>query len=370
MPSFRRSRTRTRLRRRFKSRVGFRFRKRFGKRPQLRGAVRKRFISRRKRVFTRRTRTRSIARGKPKPIGPPVNYITFNSVGQFFGHINNIGDYMVGTYGIVRKDTIGSVVSTLDVDFMRAVAVKSIEAVSGYANGVTLRPYFVPKFYTRNVVIRTKLTNPCNFPITVRAYLCQARRDIPYTAANNNPLEILARGFAENQQTIGSDGNNGLYRADGTPYQSNKYTEFFKIVSSKRRVIAGGRSHMYTIRRRKPTFWNCSRFFSPTSGSEEMNLAEQIIAFRQHTMFYLFQFVTPVANLTTDDAKITQVTGKLIWENAMTCQWYRNLDNRSEFAITNFPLSNNLAPNALTGTDLGSVREPYDLEYKTATESV
>jgi len=366
MPRFNRSRKRNAFRRR-----GKRSARRLSVSRVRRGVrnVRNRrarvSLARKRRVIPRRRSSR-VSLSMLKKLMPAKNRQVFSYVGTWLNTPNTAGDDLVCNYFNPVSSTVSlDAISTLSVPVALQLSIYSQSPNSmGINTGAVENSYgWAPKFYVMDTVITTTLSNCANHPVMVDVYVCQARNDIPYLEGGNNPLYIMEEGFRQNRETI-EDGSVGMTSNALTPYNSQRFVECFKIVSVKKHQLLPGRPKSFTLRKRKPVHWNMSRFYSMGVDSTIAG-AVRTIALRQHTVFHVFKVTPPLGTTTANPTGVVQLNSKIMWYTETKHSWQRNLDNRSDVTVINMP--DGLKLNANSTSNLGSVREPFDMDYKQET---
>jgi len=240
------------------------------------------------------------------------------------------------------------------------------ERAPGFGSGSAGLGMWYPRLTTRNWRVMHELYNPANTDITVVAYYCQARRDLPFSGGNMcSPLEVYGRGLASQglQGATPTSSNAYLLDANVTPFMSTNFCELYKVIKTKRFQLGGGHRRKLYLSHKKPMHWNMARFQYGTTGQTPATYG-LTVGMRQWSKFLLISLIPPICP-TTGAATNMQAPLKIVWSHHTSVEWCAPLEQRPTTAIAAQPASYALVEN--TAGTLASIREMYDEDYKTAT---
>lgn len=371
MPRFNRSRNRNAVRRRGKRSTRrlsvSRFRR--GVRNVRNRRVRVSLARRRSlKRFPNRSRANTGLLNQLKQLMPRVNVQLYNAAGLWDGPVNTVGnDIECNYFTPVFNLTTQNPIDTLSITAALSTAYFSLDPTAQGLQPNTDTTYvrgWAPKWFQSGTSVTTTLTNTANHPVLIECYTCQVRQDTSYAGYGNNILEILYDGFRENRETI-NDGVVGGTSAGLTPFESQRFVTLFKVVSVKKHNLLPGRPRHYMLRKRKRVLWNMARYVH-MEASQNIDQSNRLVGLRQYSMFHLFKVIAPLGLLTSaPTTSVTQLNSRIIWQTKYKHGWQRTFDNRKDVSILTMGGDVDLAVNSTAG--LGSVREPYDMDYKAET---
>lgn len=229
-------------------------------------------------------------------------------------------------------------------------------------NRLGLSPPYSIAFQLQKGSIIHRLTNDSNRSVSIKAYRCRVRRDLPNVAPFNTTtdsvLTILGRGFADNgiDNTQRGANNGGLLRTDLTPYDSSLFTQTFKIVGTRSLTLGAGRNARFGIYVKRPTTIRPNRYLQMSATTSTYDNSVFIINWVRGEEFWLFKFMqNAIANNNADTTNIASSTIRVNMLTTVNVD-YKYLNNL--LPTITYGTSNNIAlagtvnnmPTYITGT--------------------
>jgi len=144
------------------------------------------------------------------------------------------------------------------------------------------------KLYIRKWHIEHELTNMSNGYVTVRAYFCKFRTDVPTGSSLDNHVTMLERGLR--QELIGTATSAvEVNRWSTTPYMAPLFCAYVKIYHRKVFTLEAGQKRALHLRVGKPRLVNYAKMFTTSDSGTFPADMTQLLSHIAGSKFILFQ---------------------------------------------------------------------------------
>jgi len=214
------------------------------------------------------------------------------------------------------------------------------------------------KFEMWNQRQELQLMNMANSDATITAFKIRARNDLPDVASTNDPIATYGQGLAAagfNTDEVGIT-NEGILDDNFTLFDSPYFLQLWEIVTTKKFLLKPGRTKTLYLSSKRKHNVNIMRYKRWTDESQSITGATRVLAQAKGATFWV---IKAAGTLGRASATATPgfTTPEIVMAATTTCSFSPfGKQNRVLVAIT-------------TGIGSGavSVREPYDMDYKTNT---
>lgn len=191
------------------------------------------------------------------------------------------------------------------------------------------------KCYVRKWSIEHELTNMSTGYVSVRAYYCKFRSDVPTGSSLDNHVTILERGLR--QELFGTTASLvELNKWSTTPYMAPLFCSYVKIYHVKHFNLESGQKRTLYINDKKTRLVNFSRMFTSSDTGTTPPSLTQLLSHVRGAKFILFQITgcmaKPVVPITEHEATVGDQHVQLSTTQRLT---YSNImDPRPEYTTT------------------------------------
>lgn len=141
------------------------------------------------------------------------------------------------------------------------------------------------KFHQTNYDCNLTLSNLSNTHIKIRAYLCEARRDVINVTGQNNIIQLLAQGFDLSADTIGTTLINNV---GTTPFDSPSFAQVWKIIQTRTTFLGPGSVTHYAVHDRQDHTVRPSSDMTFVA-AQTYDTGTILYAYKKGSKFWLFQ---------------------------------------------------------------------------------
>lgn len=317
-----------------------------------------------KRRYTGRKRVkRGLVKVVKQPSIPQYNIQTMafdsNDYIQVLGSLGTVGSAdTVGklcAYGYSGISSAGGILQGL-CSLEHLVPIVQQLASGQTGNGIENKCTIIDSWQTYELINQT--TGQCK----LTAYKCIFRRDVPQNGASNytSLLNILGTGFYQRGiQTGGAYSlNQGLIRAELTPFDSHKFCSVVKVLAKTTSIMDPGACKNFKLTKGQETI-NFNHYYTETAIPQVASSASRDVARRRGEMFYLFKIEGMPADSFTNPTQMSFTLPKL---NFITKTHYNFTQINS--AAPNITLTTPIGYTTILNSDVGIINDDSGLKTK------
>lgn len=145
------------------------------------------------------------------------------------------------------------------------------------------------KFYIRKWRIEHELTNMSTGYVTVRAYYCKMRSDVPVGSSLDNHVTMLERGLRQELFSGALSASGQLARWSTTPFMAPLFCSYVKIYKKKQFQLESGQKRTFFITDSKTRLVNLARMFTTDEAGAVPSAMTQLLSHVRGAKFILFQ---------------------------------------------------------------------------------
>ncbi|USZ80614.1 capsid protein [Sichuan tick-associated circovirus 1] len=280
----------------------------------------KRVSLRRKRVAKRRPARRRTRLSAPKGTAGNKKVYLFETLDSVTVPPPTVAQDTVDTFGqkCAYLSPGISALTTLNLGGLKHINIiaNDVRATDGYSAAVSMGQ---TKFMLQGIQ-EYSLINQSNSIANVEMYTCTCIRDCIAGTTTNTINQLLGQGFYQrgfgNGNSVGVNpnqgGNEGLYDALLTPFQSTKFMAYFRISSTNRFSMDPGmtKNVKLSIRNKMINYNHYETFvmLAPQIAQESINID---YVHRAGEVFYLFKITGTPADLTSNKNEYTYTCPKV-----------------------------------------------------------
>jgi len=209
-----------------------------------------------------------------------------------------------------------------------------------------------------NWTTKTQLMNMANSDAHVTAHKIQARQDLPDAGSTRNPIATLGQGYAAAEINAGAPtlGNLGLVDDVFDVWDSPYFLSLWKVLETKKFLLKPGRTKTMYLSSKQRKNINITRLVRWTAAGENIGTAARVLSQQKGMTMWIYKVAGTLGR-----ASATATPGWTTPEVILAAQTHLNY-NPMTIKIRS-------VQGEMEGFGSGtvSVREPYDMDYKTNT---